>query len=125
MATLERLEYLEDIRNGRWDKYIGNQGLCEFLRTYYNKHYTEIPRESVDAVDWLGYGWPRLDSYGDLIGIGGTDNNDWNCPEGCIDVIVEDANGGEWIVACEDVSDIPDGLRPTESIAELFGCDND
>jgi hypothetical protein len=110
MASLERLEYLEDIRNGNWEKYFPAD-MAEFFRDFYNKHYSEIPRSRVDKVDWSGYGWPRLDSYGDLIGIGGTDPVE----DGSVDLIVADDNGGEWIVSCESADDIPEGLSVTPS----------
>lgn len=107
-----------------WREYFPDK-LADFFSDFYNKHYSEIPADRINSIDWLGYGWPRLDHYGDLVGIGGTESAE----PGFIDVIVEDENGGEWIVACEELSGIPSGLTPTKwylydnnisDISELF-----
>lgn len=124
MSDRDWIEYLRDARNGNFEEYYPAD-MAAFFRDHFGKHYTEIPRSRIDAVDWLGYGWPRLDSYGDLIGIGGTDETE----HGYVDVVVEDENGGEWIVACESADDIPAGLAPTKEflynhdasdVSELF-----
>lgn len=92
-----------------------SEKIQDLLNDYSNVHFNQIPESRINEIDWLGYGWPMLDTYGDLIGIGGVDDYPELSHNRHIFVSSRpNSYDAEWIIECdedtEDEDAIPEGL---------------
>lgn len=84
------------------------EDIAQLLHDFHGTHYTEIPMDRVNEIDFLGYGWPVLDCDGDLIDVSDLDHRD----DGAREIIVLDENGTDWVYRdySDDTPEFPDGL---------------
>jgi hypothetical protein len=73
----------------------------------------DIPKTRIDEIDWLGYGWPIIDIYGDLVSYGFAEEiEELN---GARFTFVVDESGTQWLLRDYpddgDPLEIPDGFR--------------
>lgn len=75
------------------------------------KHYSEIPMERLDEIDFGGYGWPIVNPDGLFQRVGGI--GEYPELENKCQVIVLDEDGTDWMLEYweDDDDPVPNGMR--------------
>lgn len=68
----------------------------KLLADYCDTPAIDIPRSRIDEIDWLDYGWPIIDAYGDLVSYGYAEEIEKL--NGARFTFVIDGNGTQWLL---------------------------